>query len=132
MEPLLGGNLARVPEPVEKIFRDADAGRSAADWALQWLWDQPEVSVVLSGMSTFDQVKQNIASASRSKVGGMSTDQHAVIQQARIAFENLYPIPCTRCLYCQPCPNGVLIPQLFELFNSGVVAATDVDVAYPL
>jgi predicted aldo/keto reductase-like oxidoreductase len=122
MEPLLGGNLARVPEPVEKIFKAVEPGRSPADWALQWLWDQPEVSVVLSGMSTFDQVEQNIASASRSKVGGMLPTQHAVIRQARTAFENLNVIPCTRCLYCQPCPNGVLIPQLFELFNSGVVA----------
>ncbi len=120
MEPLLGGNLARVPEPVGKRFKSAEPSRSPAEWALQWLWDQPEVSVVLSGMSSFEQVEQNIASASRSEVGGMSSAQQAVIRQVRAAFENSFVIPCTKCLYCQPCPNGVLIPQIFELFNSGV------------
>jgi predicted aldo/keto reductase-like oxidoreductase len=122
MEPLLGGTLARVPEPVEQIFKAAEPDRSAADWALQWLWDQPEVSVVLSGMSTFEQVKQNLASADRSQVGGMSSVQRATISQARAAFENLNVIPCTRCLYCQPCPHGVLIPQIFDQLNNGVLS----------
>jgi predicted aldo/keto reductase-like oxidoreductase len=122
MEPLLGGRLASPPEQVAEIFRKADPERTPADWALQWLWNQPEVSVVLSGMSTFEQVEQNLVSAGRSKPGRMTTSQLGVINQARVAFENLGIIPCTKCLYCQPCPNGVLIPQLFELFNSGVIA----------
>ena len=122
MEPLLGGNLARPPEQVAEVFRKVDAERTPADWALQWVWDQPEVSVVLSGMSTFEQVEQNLASANMSKPGRMTTSQQDVIHQARTVFENLGVIPCTKCLYCQPCPSGVLIPQLFELFNSGVVA----------
>lgn len=122
MEPLLGGNLARPPVPVAEVFRKADFERTPADWALQWLWDQPEVSVVLSGMSTYDQVDGNLTSAGRSKIGEMSTAQQAVIRQARTVFENIGVISCTKCLYCQPCPNGVLIPQIFELFNSGVVA----------
>jgi predicted aldo/keto reductase-like oxidoreductase len=122
MEPLLGGNLARPPEAIAEIFRKADPERTPADWALQWLWDQPEVSVVLSGMSTFDQVEGNLASAGRSKAGRMTTAQHGVINQVRIAFETLGVIPCTKCLYCQPCPNGVLIPGIFELFNSGVIS----------
>ena len=78
--------------------------------------------LVLSGMSTFEQVEQNLASAGRSKPGSMTTSQLGVINQARTTFENLGVIPCTRCLYCQPCPNGVLIPQIFELFNNGVVS----------
>ncbi len=122
MEPLLGGKLASPPEPVAEVFRSADPQRTPADWALQWLWDQPEVSVVLSGMSTFEQVDQNLSSASRSKPGRMTASQLGVINQARTTFENLGVIPCTKCQYCQPCPNGVLIPQIFELFNSGVVA----------
>jgi predicted aldo/keto reductase-like oxidoreductase len=122
MEPLLGGKLASPPEQVAEIFRKTDPERTPADWALQWLWDQPEVSVVLSGMSTYEQVEQNLASAGRSKPGRMTTSQLGVINQARTTFENLGVIPCTKCLYCQPCPNGVLIPQIFELFNNGVVA----------
>ena len=122
MEPLLGGNLARPPVPVAEVFRKADFERTPADWALQWLWDQPEGSVVLSGMSTCDQVDGDLASAGRSKIGEMTAAQQAVICQARTVFESIGVIPCTKCLYCQPCPNGVLIPQIFELFNSGVVA----------
>jgi predicted aldo/keto reductase-like oxidoreductase len=122
MEPLLGGTLARPPAAVEKIFKDAAPDRSPADWALQWLWDQPEVSVVLSGMSTIEQVEQNISSANHSKVGGLTAVEQAVISQARTTFENLYIIPCTRCLYCQPCPHGVVIPQIFDLFNNGVLS----------
>jgi predicted aldo/keto reductase-like oxidoreductase len=122
MEPLLGGNLARPPEQVSDVFRKADPGRTPADWALQWLWDQPEVSVVLSGMSTFEQVEQNLTSASQSGKGILTAAQHKVIQQARITYEDLYIIPCTQCQYCQPCPNGVVIPKIFEYFNSGVAA----------
>ena len=122
MEPLLGGNLARPPDQVVEVFHQADPGRSPADWALQWLWDQPEVSVVLSGMTTFEQVEQNLASAGRSDIGSLDAGQHKVIRQARKTFQDLYIIPCTNCQYCQPCPNGVAIPKLFELFNSGVAA----------
>lgn len=121
MEPLLGGALANSPEPVEKIFKDADPARTPADWALQWLWDQPEISVVLSGMSTPEQVDQNIASAGRSKIGNMSSDMQSVIHRARATYEMLGVIPCTKCLYCQPCPHGVVIPRIFELFNQGVL-----------
>jgi predicted aldo/keto reductase-like oxidoreductase len=122
MEPLLGGNLARPPEPVAEVFRKADPDRTPADWAFQWLWDQPEVAVVLSGMSTFEQVEGNLASAGRSGISSMAAEHQQVIRQARKTFEDLYIIPCTNCQYCQPCPNGVSIPKLFELFNSGVAA----------
>jgi predicted aldo/keto reductase-like oxidoreductase len=122
MEPLLGGNLARPPEQVSDVFRKADPGRTPADWALQWLWDQPEVSVVLSGMSIFEQVEQNLTSASHSGKGSLTAGQHKVIQEARKTYEDLYIIPCTQCQYCQPCPNGVVIPKIFEYFNSGLAA----------
>jgi predicted aldo/keto reductase-like oxidoreductase len=122
MEPLLGGRLANPPEQVSTVLKSADANRTPADWALQWLWDQAEVSVVLSGMSTFDQVEQNLFSASRSAIGSLGVEQQATIRQARVVFEELSVIPCTKCQYCQPCPNGVLIPQIFELFNAGATA----------
>lgn len=120
MEPLMGGKLADVPAPVEKIFKSADADRTPVDWALQWLWDQPEVAVILSGMSTMEQVEQNLVSASNSGVGTMTDAEKAVINEARKVYKNLMPIHCTNCQYCLPCPSGVFIPRIFEHYNRGV------------
>jgi predicted aldo/keto reductase-like oxidoreductase len=119
MEPLFGGVLADPPEPMAQLF--AAAGAQPADLALRWLWDQPEVSVVLSGMSAPDQVAANLASADRARVGGLSAAEHDLIAAAAQAYEQARPIPCTRCAYCQPCPQGVNIPVLFDLYNTGQV-----------
>jgi hypothetical protein len=121
MEPLLGGKLANPPDPIQEIWDSAKQDRTAVDWALQWLWNKPEVSVVLSGMSTLQQVKENVASADRSGVGSMSDEELAVIAQARDKYNELCPIPCTGCRYCMPCPNGVDIPGNFSIFNNGVM-----------
>jgi predicted aldo/keto reductase-like oxidoreductase len=121
MEPLRGGKLANPPEQVRGIWDAAPARRTPADWALQWLWDQPEVSVVLSGMSSMAQVQENIASAAASAAGRMSAAERALFDQARDAYQGLCPIPCTKCGYCLPCPNGVNIPGVFDIFNSAVM-----------
>jgi len=121
MEPLLGGRLARPPKPVEALWSSASVRRSAVDWALQWVWNQPEVSVVLSGMNTLQQVQENLASADVSRVGSLSEAEMALVRQARIKYEELCPIPCTECLYCMPCPNGVNIPRNFRIYNQGVM-----------
>jgi predicted aldo/keto reductase-like oxidoreductase len=121
MEPLRGGKLADPPEKVRRVFGGAAHHRSPADWALQWLWNQPEVSVVLSGMSTLLQVTENIASANASGVNSLSAAELVLIDRAREAFEGLSPIPCTRCEYCMPCPSGLNIPRLFERFNRAVM-----------
>jgi hypothetical protein len=121
MEPLLGGKLADPPDPVQEIWDSAEQDRTAVDWALQWLWNKPEVSVVLSGMSTLQQVKENVVSAGRSGVGTMSDEELAVIARARDTYNELCPIPCTGCRYCMPCPNGVDIPGNFSIFNNGVM-----------
>ena len=120
MEPLMGGKLANVPDPVKAILNEADSERTPVDWALQWLWDQPEVSLLLSGMSTMEQVEQNLASASVSGVGSMSDAEKATINNARDTYKNLMPIHCTNCQYCLPCPSGVFIPRIFEHYNRGV------------
>jgi hypothetical protein len=91
--------------------------RSAADWALQWLWDQPEVSVVLSGMSSMQQVEENLASAARARIGQFDSTDHAAITELQRAYRERLVIPCTKCNYCMPCPNHVNIPRNFELFN---------------
>jgi predicted aldo/keto reductase-like oxidoreductase len=120
MEPLLGGRLVNPPQPVQTLWDSAPTKRSPADWALQWLWNQPEVSVVLSGMSAMQQVEENVASAGRSAVNSLTAAELALIGQARVKYSELCPIPCTRCAYCMPCPNGVDIPRNFEVYNAGV------------
>jgi uncharacterized protein len=120
MEPLLGGRLAvQPPAEVQAVWDQAPVQHKPADWALQWLWNQPEVSLVLSGMSTMQQVEENLASADVSGVGSMSPDEEAVVMQVRETFGRLCKIACTDCKYCQPCPSGINIPLLFEFYNSG-------------
>lgn len=115
MEPLLGGALASPPEPVRGVFGPADP----VDLALRWLWDRPQVSLVLSGMSSLEQVKQNLAIASASGAGRMSAAEKDLIARARQEYEKLHPIGCTQCGYCQPCPKGVKIPVVFRLYDQG-------------
>ena len=121
MEPLFGGTLASPPEPVQRIWDTAPGRPSPVDMALRWLWNKPEVSVVLSGMTTLEHVKQNVASACASGVGTMTQAELQLIARARDAYGALNPIPCTGCGYCMPCPNGVAIPDNFQLYNNAVV-----------
>jgi len=120
MEPLLGGKLAvQPPAEVQAIWDAAPVKRTPADWALQWLWNQPEVALVLSGMSTMQQVEENLASASVSGVGSLSPQEEAIVERVRQAFNQLCLVACTGCQYCQPCPSELNIPLMFELYNSG-------------
>jgi len=121
MEPVRGGRLAQPPESVARLWAGADNQRSPVEWALQWVWNQPEVSVVLSGMSTMEQVVENVASADRSGSGILTTDELAIIDQVREAYLSLIPVSCTGCGYCMPCPNGVDIPRIFALYNDAVI-----------
>lgn len=118
MEPLLGGALANPPPAVKQIWDDAS--KNPVETALQWLWNKPEVSVVLSGMSAMEQVKQNIEFASRSGVGLLTEEDLKLVARVHTAYKELRPIPCTKCGYCMPCPNGVDIPGNFEVYNNGV------------
>ena len=118
MEPLRGGRLTKsVPPPVQAIWDGAPVQRTPADHALQWLWNQPEVSVVLSGMSAMQHVEENIVSAGRSGSGTLSEEELTLYDRVRAAYEALSPIPCTDCKYCLPCPSGVNIPRVFEIYN---------------
>jgi predicted aldo/keto reductase-like oxidoreductase len=121
MEPLLGGKLVGPPDPIQAIWDSAAIKRTAADWALQWLWNQPEVSVVLSGMSTMQQVEENLTSADVSGVHTLTGEELALFDQARAKYNAFCPIPCTNCGYCMPCPNGVDIPRSFEIYNDGAI-----------
>jgi len=120
MEPLLGGNIVKPPRKVQKIFDSASKSRTPADWALQWLWNKPEVSLVLSGMSNMQQVRENVESACRSGIATLAQDELDVIARVQEEYRGFYPIPCTKCGYCMPCPNGVDIPRNFDLYNDGI------------
>ncbi len=117
MEPLQGGGLTRLPEPAPTLFDRAGCTRTPADLALQWLWHKPEVSLVLSGMSSMEQVRQNVASAGRSGVGTLAPSELDLVGGIREILQGQRHIPCTQCRYCMPCPHGVDIPLNFRLYN---------------
>jgi predicted aldo/keto reductase-like oxidoreductase len=118
MEPIGGGKLAiNPPEQIQKIWRREGEGRSPAEWALQWVWNHPEVSVVLSGMSTMSQVVENVKSANRSTPNSFSEADFKLIDKIRRRFQELGFIGCTNCKYCLPCPEGVDIPQIIAFYN---------------
>ena len=122
MEPLRGGSLTqKAPDAVTALWDEASTQRSQADWALQWLWSQPEVSLCLSGMSTLQHVEENLESADRSGVGTLSEDDLELVDRVREAYRALSPIPCTDCQYCQPCPSGVKIPRIFSSYNAAMM-----------
>lgn len=122
MEPLRGGQLTKnPPQPVRKLWATAPRQRTPAEWGLQWVWNQPEVSVALSGMSTMQHVVENVASADRSAVGTLTEDELALIDRVRDAYRKLTPIPCTNCNYCMPCPSGVNIPRILAIYNDAVM-----------
>jgi predicted aldo/keto reductase-like oxidoreductase len=122
MEPIRGGRLAKsVPQPIQELWDTAPRKRTPADWALQWVWNQAEVSLVLSGMSAMEHVEQNVASAEGSGPGTLTEDELALIARVRDTYGELYPIPCTACDYCLPCPSGVNIPRIFETYNDAMV-----------
>ena len=117
MEPLLGGRLADPPKNIREAMDGFPVRRSPAEWALQWLWDQPEVSVVLSGMSAMIQVEENLRFAETSRIGAFNEADQELIAQVSERYRARTVIPCTQCNYCMPCPNGVDIPGNFEQFN---------------
>ncbi len=121
MEPLMGGCLAQAPEPVKTVFDSASISRTPVDWALQWLWHKPEIALVLSGMSTMQQVEENLASADTSGIGILSKEDLATVARAREAYAGLSSVPCTKCGYCMPCPTGVDIPGNMHLYNASTV-----------
>ena len=122
MEPLRGGQLSKEPPAeVARLWASAQQKRTPVEWALQWVWNHPEISLVLSGMTAMEHVVENISIANRSGPGTLTTDELSLIDQVREVYRKLSPVPCTNCGYCMPCPQGVLIPTIFELYNNAVV-----------
>lgn len=119
MEPLRGGQLAGgVPHEVQEAFDQADVERSPVEWALRWVWDHPEVSMVLSGMGDMDQLKENLKIAEEAQPSSLTDKELNIVSQARSAFKEKLEINCTGCGYCLPCPAGVNIPENFARYNN--------------
>ena len=118
MEPIAGGRLAiKPPQEIQAIWDKAEKKRTPAEWALQWLWNQPQVSVVLSGMSAMEQVVQNVRSAKRSGPGSLAERDLRLINLVARKYKQYGYVGCTGCRYCQPCPEGVNIPKIISLYN---------------
>ena len=121
MEPIKGGRLTVFPEQVDRLWTNAPVKRTPAEWALRWVWNHPEVATVLSGMSTMQQVVENVATAEQSQPNNLTHDELALIGRVRDVYRSLSPVACTSCRYCMPCPNGVNIPHIFEYYNEAVI-----------
>ena len=117
MEPLMGGRLADPPPAIRETLARGPAYRSPAQLAFEWVWDQPEVSVVLSGMSSMSQLVDNLRIVEEARVGKLGAADQALLARVREQYQARITVPCTTCGYCMPCPNNVNIPVNFELFN---------------
>jgi predicted aldo/keto reductase-like oxidoreductase len=118
MEPLRGGMLAgKLPADVEQVYREAGTKRSAAAWALRWVWNHPEVTVVLSGMNDEAHIAENLKTCEEALPGSMTADDLATVEKVAATYRKLIKVGCTGCAYCMPCPSGVNIPQCFSLYN---------------
>jgi predicted aldo/keto reductase-like oxidoreductase len=118
MEPLLGGKLANTPpSEVVKVWEASGYDRSPADWSFKWIFSHPEVTLALSGMSTMDQVVENLKIAENSLPNALSEKELNCIDKVKDLFTSLTKVKCTGCEYCLPCPNNVSIPQIFSYYN---------------
>ena len=119
MEPLRGGSLVgRMPTEVKAVMEASPVQRTPAAWALDWLWDQPQVNCVLSGLNDEAHIAENLALASASRPGMLNADDQAALRTVRDAYQRLMKVGCTGCQYCMPCPFGVDIPYAFSVYNA--------------
>jgi predicted aldo/keto reductase-like oxidoreductase len=134
MEPLRGGMLTKDIPSINEVWKKAHVQRSLSEWALRWVWNRPEVTVVLSGMSSFEQVKQNVAYAEGGFANSLSQEELDLFKEAETEYNSRIKVPCTGCRYCLPCTSNVSIPECFEMYNQGCmfdapdVARTNYDI----
>ena len=118
MEPLRGGKLVNMlPEEARKIFAEYPVQHNPAQWAFRWLWNQPEVTVVLSGMNTEEMVLDNAQTASEVQIGELGAQEEGMLQNVVKAINAKMKVGCTGCGYCTSCPAGVDIPGVFAAYN---------------
>ena len=122
MEPLKGGKLASAPEEIVQIWDRSKIKRSSPEWALKYLYSLSGISTVLSGMSTLDQIKENIELTNKADL--LEKEDFDLIDRAEKIYKSRIKVGCTSCNYCMPCPSGVRIPNVFELYNNKSVYGT--------
>jgi len=119
MEPLRGGTLAAAPPPaIDALWRKAELRRTPAEWALRWVWNHPEVTVVLSGMNDEAQVEENLRIAADAFPGSLTPAEVGLVESVGRKYREIMKVGCTGCGYCQPCPSGVDVPGCFDAFNA--------------
>ena len=122
MEPLRGGKLVNaLPDGAKKAFADHPVKRTPAEWAFHWLWDQPEVTCVLSGMNSQEMVMENVKTADQAGIGSFTQADHHMIDTVRAKINKNLKVGCTGCGYCMPCPHGVDIPTAFRCYNQSAM-----------
>jgi uncharacterized protein len=119
MEPLRGGALAKAPPAIRDLLRRSGRGWSPAEWALRWVWSLPGVVTVLSGMGRPEELAENAATAQAAEPLGVEDLRR--VEEARALYQGSMAVPCTACGYCQPCPSGVAIADVFNAWNSGLM-----------
>ncbi|HHY81784.1 MAG TPA: aldo/keto reductase [Clostridiales bacterium] len=117
MEPLRGGKFAAVTEDIKELWNQAETKRSPVEWAFRWLYNFPEVTVILSGVSTMEQLQDNLRIFENALPDCMTQDELDLVEKVRALYESKTRVRCTACEYCLPCPNGVSIPGIFGIYN---------------
>ena len=118
MEPLRGGKLVNLlPESAKKLIANHSSGRTAAEWAFRWLWNQPQVTCVLSGMNSMEMIQENVRIASDAQADSFTPEDFSFIETIKEKIRENIKVGCTACAYCQPCPKGVDIPAAFHCYN---------------
>ena len=119
MEPLRGGRLVNnLPDEAQALFDNHESGRSAAQWAFSWLWDQSQVTCVLSGMTDTDMIAENVKCAQEARAGSLTDDDQEFLKEVARAINSRMRVGCTGCGYCMPCPRKVDIPGCFSAYNN--------------
>mgnify|MGYP000981597436 CR=1 FL=1 len=117
MEPIKGGKLSNPSFEINELWDTSEIKRTPAEWALRWVLNHKEVSILLSGMSTIEQVKENINTASNAKPKHLSKKELEIIDKVTNIYQEKVKVGCTGCEYCLPCPKNISIPNIFEIYN---------------
>lgn len=121
-EPLRSGRLTREqPESVRRLWESAAERRTPVEWGLRWVWNHPEVSVAVTAMDTMEQVVEDITLAGKAEPDGLTVYEEVLVSRVRDAYRASRPVPCPSCRACMPCPEGIDVPRVFEIYNDALI-----------